>query len=674
MLSRIGRLFRRLVDRSAEVAGEPELPEVERREASEPAASELPPGGGNTLARDVLGRTGAITVSRRTIHRARVLPTRGARLPTYYAPPEVRRDVPMTELPFAVPRAMAALVAGSAPAPQGEHQTVFEETTGDAAWDALWALRGTPVQPAPPPPEPSVPPSTPAPSVEPPSGGTPSSVQRASERPALPRARRVQRAPEPSPTPGQAMPVDEQASEVDGEMPEPKVPPGAAPGPAMPQATPTEMEPAKAVHLPHVSEEPSPASRPIPVRPAGPVAPLQAAPVGPTSEAEPEGLPPAGDEVGPLPETPPAEAEAAPGLPEMDTFSAAPGVGPSEQAGGVEESARPSSLAPVQAAPASDRPRPPGFLDGLRRLLPRRRRVQRTPAQPTPPRVGPRPSPTEPVSPAAPPPVSGPEPTPFSPVPEPTRAQPTAPTEDRIRIEAPSKAGPAATPAPARPVEETPITAEAGAAVSEPEALAPVEGMVQRTAERAAEPVSALGGEEPEEPTEAQATRPLPDLAQKVTARQRPAQVAPARAPAVQRADAAEAPETTEGPVHGPSLPRVQRAEQARPGVPPAQRPTVQEAPPLLPATEPLPAPGAAMAQYTIDSREALQRAMQPRTVFSVVQTAAEASEAQSEDAGETPEQAGDQAGQDLDALARDVYRIIRRRLLVERERELGRL
>jgi hypothetical protein len=59
--------------------------------------------------------------------------------------------------------------------------------------------------------------------------------------------------------------------------------------------------------------------------------------------------------------------------------------------------------------------------------------------------------------------------------------------------------------------------------------------------------------------------------------------------------------------------------------------------------------------------------------VPSTVQTAPQEAEAQAEDTGEVSEE-GDEAGQDLDALARDVYRIIRRRLLVERERELGRL
>ena len=90
--------------------------------------------------------------------------------------------------------------------------------------------------------------------------------------------------------------------------------------------------------------------------------------------------------------------------------------------------------------------------------------------------------------------------------------------------------------------------------------------------------------------------------------------------------------------------------------------------------TSPPKATRPALVQRSIDSREALRQALQPRMVPSVVQTAPQEAEAQTEDTGETPEEESDQAGQDLDALARDVYRIIRRRLLVERERELGRL
>jgi hypothetical protein len=80
-----------------------------------------------------------------------------------------------------------------------------------------------------------------------------------------------------------------------------------------------------------------------------------------------------------------------------------------------------------------------------------------------------------------------------------------------------------------------------------------------------------------------------------------------------------------------------------------------------------------ARVQRSIDSREALRQALQPRIVPRVVQAAPQEAEAQTEDTGEIAEQEGDQSGQNLDALARDVYRIIRRRLLVERERELGR-
>lgn len=79
------------------------------------------------------------------------------------------------------------------------------------------------------------------------------------------------------------------------------------------------------------------------------------------------------------------------------------------------------------------------------------------------------------------------------------------------------------------------------------------------------------------------------------------------------------------------------------------------------------------------DRREALRRAFQPRVVPVVVQAAREepgeadgAGAAGESTAGEDTEQ-GEQAP-DIDALAREVYQILRRRLQVERERDLGHL
>jgi hypothetical protein len=90
-------------------------------------------------------------------------------------------------------------------------------------------------------------------------------------------------------------------------------------------------------------------------------------------------------------------------------------------------------------------------------------------------------------------------------------------------------------------------------------------------------------------------------------------------------------------------------------------------------------APSPATVQRTIDSREALRQALQPRVVPAVVQAApAEGgTSAARENAGpvaSTSQERGTQEGEDIEALARDVYRLLRRRLLIERERGQGRV
>jgi len=79
-----------------------------------------------------------------------------------------------------------------------------------------------------------------------------------------------------------------------------------------------------------------------------------------------------------------------------------------------------------------------------------------------------------------------------------------------------------------------------------------------------------------------------------------------------------------------------------------------------------------------LDRRALLRQALQPRIVPTVVQAAPEGGA--STDNAEGTQQAstaagpaGEGAAPDIESLARDVYRILRRRLLVEQERELGR-
>jgi hypothetical protein len=72
------------------------------------------------------------------------------------------------------------------------------------------------------------------------------------------------------------------------------------------------------------------------------------------------------------------------------------------------------------------------------------------------------------------------------------------------------------------------------------------------------------------------------------------------------------------------------------------------------------------------DLRQAMQPRLAPVAVPTVVQMPASAPAG--EEATSAAEEGGRGEGQDLESLARQVYRIIRRRIAVERERERGRL
>jgi hypothetical protein len=78
-------------------------------------------------------------------------------------------------------------------------------------------------------------------------------------------------------------------------------------------------------------------------------------------------------------------------------------------------------------------------------------------------------------------------------------------------------------------------------------------------------------------------------------------------------------------------------------------------------------AAGTTTVQRTVRSSQDLQRLLQPTVARAIVHP----EQAPSPAAAEEAESA--QAGQDLESLAREVYRIVRRRLAVERERDQGR-
>lgn len=670
MLSRIGRLFRRLVNRSEGPPDKPEAPHAE------PAAAESPPSVDNTLARDILERMGAITVSRRTIHQARTLPTSGASLQMYFSPAEVRRDVPTTELPLAASRPAFPVTAQETQAPATEHQTFFEGTTGDVAWDTLWKLRGTPSMGAAPggkaPPEPGD-------IGERPSSSAPSAVQRASPLPPL--ARSAQRGSEPAaPQAPTAPPAAQEDAPLAEDVAEPERPARSAPGPrpARPRATLTEIG---AAQPPQRSME-TPASQPPPDRVPGPVQTRQTEPTSATD----------GNEVEPvLPETEEAVSERA----ELDTLQPASEGTAADVPGHVEmPQIGPAGTDAVQAAPAVDRPtaarepQPPG---GPRQRVPEPDlpAVSRTvstsssaqpaaldvqpaapDAQPAVPDVWQAEPGAQPVAPdalsgpVAQAPLSGTQPTMLGAQPTTSDTQPASsavqPRALDVQPEVPSAELPESTER--QETERVPLSAASAGQSLPLVARAPdakdavIPGtVVQRAAVQETSPSVVPLQTTEKETQEAFARHPpapaSPPLVPPTAVLEPPVQQAQAELPGAPGFQGRQAPEPRG--VEPPSIAgRETEGWMASPPVRPA-RPT--------------------MAQRVIDSREALRQALQPQMVPSVVQAAPQEAEAQTEDTGETAEQEGDQAGQNLDALARDVYRIIRRRLLVERERELGR-
>ena len=117
----------------------------------------------------------------------------------------------------------------------------------------------------------------------------------------------------------------------------------------------------------------------------------------------------------------------------------------------------------------------------------------------------------------------------------------------------------------------------------------------------------------------------------------------------------------------------VQREPQfaAVPPVPGMPEAVSADAPPVE-GYEPVPD----LVQQHVDQREALRQAMQPRIVPAVVQRAVEERETeQTSSAGaETGAEAEGEQGPNIEALAKDVYRILRKKLQVERERDPGRI
>ncbi len=652
MLSRIGRFFRGLRGRTDRT---PDTGQANEGERSSQQALQAAPE--DSLARDVIGRTSPVAVSRRTIHRARSVAISDTRPLAARAQPEVRRDVPLQELPLASGQAAPPAAAGKVDEPgESGASAFFEGSTGDARWDALWEIRGSRRETAPTPDaKPS--PHTPA---EPARPSAPAPQPRAAAGPSVPPQppqRSVQRTPE---------------------------------GPVAPPATAAE----RADALPREPEPPTPPRRPSAVEEL-PASPPPARPPAPAPASEPERVPASAPLVPTTPEITPRSPER-------------------EQARGTEETGK-TVTPPMVMPPETSSDTPPTERRAPRLAVPVREEASGVPELPEEPRVEPLGHDLEAERPQAPP-VPRPEPRPVdgleaglppqrtslaSPLPSPG----AAPARPAPVQRAPSESA-SAEPTPAGTVESAlPASGEPAGPISLPEA--------QETREEYTEASVTAPQPAPEEPemspefAQAQAVParmppqdqvPPPlvrtgNLGREIAARHRPRAVdAPSLpAPAVQRAPEREdptspAPESRGVPVveresspvpqpgtrvrgtpDRPQTPPVDRAEPEAPTAPPEPSADERPTPPVL---SHLPEPAA--GQRAMDSRQMLRQALQPRIVPAVVQ--ATPAEAETEQSSADTAPGPDQEGPDVEALARDVYRILRRRLLVECERDLGRV
>ena len=127
------------------------------------------------------------------------------------------------------------------------------------------------------------------------------------------------------------------------------------------------------------------------------------------------------------------------------------------------------------------------------------------------------------------------------------------------------------------------------------------------------------------------------------------------------RSPAGEPPSVTSAKTIPASPPVRQPAGEPPFEVPPTVEPT------LGPAVA-VARPGPVVVQRAVSSTQDLRQALQPMLTHSVVQTAPEVPAAGP--APEAQEEKSEGEGQDIESLAREVYRLVRHRLAIERERE----
>ncbi|MBN1643162.1 MAG: hypothetical protein JXA09_18155 [Anaerolineae bacterium] len=616
-----------------------------------------------------------------------------------------------TPLPLAASREGSPLVedvdAGLPPEPeQEEGRTFFERTTGDAAWDALWALRGTRREAA----EPAAPEEAPGRPTAAPAAGA-GAAGPVAQRAARPMPRAAPERPMPRRTvPAPATPIAQRPAEPTAQRPEEP----AAQRPAEPTTQPPAEPSAQRPDEPTAERAAEPtvqrAAEPTALQPSGPAPPAETPLEAPEETAPPAAVQQEGAAA-------PGERAAAPSQRRAQA-EPAPQPGPARVDAAAQDRVSP---VPVRRAPEAEER---GLRGALQRLLGSRQGARaREPEAPAPRRTPPG------VREGAPPPPRRPTGGETAPPPSTGAAQ----RDDRAEIarqdETAGAEEPRSASAPARPTEGGPgavLAAPREAGVVPEERRAPGPGPSVDAGQPSADRLEAqaggveapVGRSRPAAPDRGSPQAPGagvppsgdlgPEIAARYLRRPGPAPRAP-----LQRA-----PDETARPPGGTGEPAARtpgeppsrdawqgaiQAEQAR--EPPRQAgPTAEGGP--VPGVRPIPEPrGAPIAHAALDGRtplpaapggvtpgpapveraagqdrrEALRRAFQPRVVPVVVQAAREepgeadgAGAAGESTAGEDTEQ-GEQAP-DIDALAREVYQILRRRLQVERERDLGHL
>ncbi|MFN2130402.1 MAG: hypothetical protein ACK2VD_07750, partial [Anaerolineae bacterium] len=749
------------------------------------------------FAQQVLRRVRPLSVSRVPRQQRSSIAVSTTRPLIQAAPPRVRSDAPSAALPLAAPARPVAAGEEEGPAAQRPADTqFFEGSTGDAQWDALWAMRGTrrsaPEEPAPPeggPPAPRRPASRSRPSAPPvqlaPSSGEPSIVRRPPEqRPPEPVSASPERGeiapgvaepdvtgyPEREASGAEVTPPTAPDTSAPQEVAAPRSPgPTRSPAPVQREterptsgkASPPPVPRATPAHT--IQRSQTPAAQPVeePLRSQHPAAGTEpqaddttdrAADVRPTdmrpADVRPADVHRLGTSAVPRREqiVPRSRLEELPTQgPHAQSEQPVQHGPPVQEAPAPEDVSQPEMRSPYQvpaAPPSQGQPPPPASVqrapEGTVEAPAEERRISQPPVEPDaePGPATPRPETgrsTEPPSAS-----TGPVRHETEPGTEPKVSArhapeaaardgavpgPAAAKQDTVRPTY-SQAPPERAPASSPPVQRAAIEREVERARPAPSSTdrASLSGEAGERAfderafdERALEepapeervPDQQLHGEPPGDeralPERAPDQGARPELPAAKGSRFAPPHTVqetvqpPAGAPLARQAPAEDSSPSSDAapvPASDRSEPAPLRDAAPRPGqVQPARESRVPAGEAAQPSTEgtahtQVDAATAAREAVTavageiaggdaVDRRALLRQALQPRIVPTVVQAAPEggASTSSAEGTQQASTAAGPagEAAPDIESLARDVYRILRRRLLVEQERELGR-